>query len=200
MSKEVVTQGLDFTIEHLDRSFDGDRTTVLTVSGETGAITAKDLAVTGTFTAASLSLSGDVSVDDLAVGDDLTVGGDAAVTGTATVEDLAVTDDAVVGGDLAVTGVTSLTGDVTLVTGCDFILGTSGAGTMIGTGATQKLATFGATPIAQPSSVGQTSGFTAGAGTAVLSDSTFTGGTGTKAYTIGDLVKHLKALGLIASS
>lgn len=59
---------------------------------------------------------------------------------------------------------------------------------------------FTATPVAQPSSTGQTAGFTAGVGTSVLDDSTFTGGTGTKAYTVGDVVKHLKALGALASS
>lgn len=58
---------------------------------------------------------------------------------------------------------------------------------------------YGATPVVQPSSTGQTAGFTAGAGTAVLSDSTFTGGSGSTAYTIGDVVKHLKALGLLAA-
>jgi hypothetical protein len=62
------------------------------------------------------------------------------------------------------------------------------------------LGLYGASPVAQPSSTGQTSGFTAGAGTAVLDDSTFTGGSGTKAYTVGDLVRHLKALGAIATS
>ena len=70
----------------------------------------------------------------------------------------------------------------------------------LGDAATDTLGVYGKTPVAQPSSTGQTAGFTAGAGTAVLSDSTFTGGTGTKAYTIGDIVKHLKAVGIIASS
>jgi len=69
----------------------------------------------------------------------------------------------------------------------------------LGDAATDTLGVYGATPVAQPSSTGQTSGFTAGAGTAVLSDSTFTGGTGTKAYTIGDIVKALKDLGLLAA-
>jgi hypothetical protein len=69
-----------------------------------------------------------------------------------------------------------------------------------GDAATDTFGVYGKTPVAQPSSTGQTSGFTAGAGTAVLSDSTFTGGTGTKAYTIGDIVRHLKAVGIIASS
>ena len=69
-----------------------------------------------------------------------------------------------------------------------------------GDAATDTFGVYGKTPVAQPSSTGQTSGFTAGAGTAVKDDSTFTGGTGTKAYTIGDIVKHLKAVGIIASS
>jgi hypothetical protein len=72
-------------------------------------------------------------------------------------------------------------------------------GTKIGTATTQKLGFFNATPIAQPSSTGQTAGFTAGTGTSVNDDSTFTGGVGATAYTIGDIVKHLKNLGLIAS-
>lgn len=57
---------------------------------------------------------------------------------------------------------------------------------------------FGATPIQQPSTTGETGGFTAGAGTAVKSDSTFTGDIGDTAYTLGDIVAHLKSLGLIA--
>jgi hypothetical protein len=72
--------------------------------------------------------------------------------------------------------------------------------TAVGNAATDTVGFYGATQVAQPSSTGQTSGFTAGAGTAVLSDSTFTGGSGTKAYTIGDIVKHLKALGILAAS
>lgn len=64
----------------------------------------------------------------------------------------------------------------------------------------QSLGHYGATPVAQPSSTGQTTGFTAGAGTTAKDDSTYTGGSGTKAYTVGDIVKHLKALGLLATS
>src|SRR5574341_398458 len=59
---------------------------------------------------------------------------------------------------------------------------------------------FGATPVAQPSSTGETVGFTAGGGTTVTDASTFTGNVGTKAYRISDIVKHLKNLGLVASS
>lgn len=92
----------------------------------------------------------------------------------------------------------ALTGDLTL-SNVNLILG-SAAGTKIGTAASQKLGFFDSTPIVQPSAVGQTAGFTAGVGSAAKDDSTYTGGTGTKAYTVGDLVKHLKNLGLIASS
>jgi hypothetical protein len=51
---------------------------------------------------------------------------------------------------------------------------------------------------AQQNSTGQTAGFTAGTGNAVKDDSTFTGGAGATAYTIGDIVKHLKTHGLLA--
>lgn len=73
-------------------------------------------------------------------------------------------------------------------------------GLKIGTAAAQKLGLFNATPVVQPSGTGVTTGFTAGAGTAVLDDSTFTGNTGSKAYTIGDIVKALKDLGILAAS
>jgi hypothetical protein len=58
---------------------------------------------------------------------------------------------------------------------------------------------YGATAIARPSSTGETTGFTAGTGTAVNDDSTFTGNVGSTAYRISDIVKHLKNLGLITS-
>lgn len=58
---------------------------------------------------------------------------------------------------------------------------------------------FSATPVAQPATTGTTTGFTAGAGTAARVDSTYTGNTGTAAYTVGDIVKALKDLGLLAA-
>ena len=57
---------------------------------------------------------------------------------------------------------------------------------------------FGATPVAQQSGTGETTGFTAGAGTGVNDDSTFTGNVGATAYRINDVVKALKNLGLLA--
>lgn len=58
---------------------------------------------------------------------------------------------------------------------------------------------FGATPVSQPSGTGETTGFTAGSGTGVNDESTFTGNVGSTAYRINDIVKALKNLGLIAS-
>lgn len=74
----------------------------------------------------------------------------------------------------------------------------SDGGYQLGQSATDKVGAFGATPIVQPSSTGEETGFTAGSGTAVNDDSTFTGNVGSTAYTLGDIVKHLKNLGLIA--
>lgn len=71
-------------------------------------------------------------------------------------------------------------------------------GTKFGTGTTQKIGFWNATPIAQPSSTGETVGFTAGAGTNVTDQSTFTGNVGATAYGLSDIVKHLKNIGLIA--
>jgi len=76
---------------------------------------------------------------------------------------------------------------------------THGTGITIGdNGAATRMAFFGATPVVQPyhNTVTDT-GFTAGSGTAVLVDSTFTGGVGTRAYHISDLVAALKNVGLL---
>ena len=79
----------------------------------------------------------------------------------------------------------------------DLIIGTS-TGTKIGTAVTQKIGFFNATPAAQQSTVNTTTGFTEGSGgTAAKDVSTFTGNFGTRAYTVGDIVKALKTLGLL---
>lgn len=65
-------------------------------------------------------------------------------------------------------------------------------------GSVVKLGFYGATAVVQPAGTGETSGFTAGAGTAVKDDSTFTGNVGATAYRISDIVKALKNLGLLA--
>lgn len=85
------------------------------------------------------------------------------------------------------------------VTATNILTGTTN-GTQIGTGTTQKLGFWNATPVVQYSTTATTTGFTAGAGSAVDSSATFTGNTGTKAYTIGDVVRALKLCGLMAAS
>ncbi len=71
--------------------------------------------------------------------------------------------------------------------------------TRISIGATGSIGFFGASAVAQPSTTGTATGFTAGAGTNVTDQSTFTGGTGTTAYRISDIVLALKQLGLLAA-
>jgi sugar lactone lactonase YvrE len=61
-----------------------------------------------------------------------------------------------------------------------------------------KAGFFGKDAIVQPSGTGETTGFTAGSGTAVNDASTFTGNIGSTAYRINDVVKALKQLGLLA--
>jgi hypothetical protein len=65
---------------------------------------------------------------------------------------------------------------------------------------TGGIGVWGATvPSAQPATTGTVTGYTAGSSTAVTIDGTFTGHTGTSAYTIGDVVLALKQQGLLAS-
>ena len=90
------------------------------------------------------------------------------------------------------------TGLITIANGKNVSLGT-GSGTKFGTSAAQKLGFFNATPVVQPATTGTTTGFTAGSGTAAKSDSTYTGNTGTAAYTVGDIVNAMKKLGLLAA-
>jgi len=79
----------------------------------------------------------------------------------------------------------------------DLIIGTS-TGTKIGTAATQKIGFFNATPAVQQTAATTTTGTSGGSGTALHANATITGGVGTTAYTVGDIVKALKTLGLLA--
>ena len=64
----------------------------------------------------------------------------------------------------------------------------------------RKLGFYSLTPIAQPSSTGTTLNMTVVGGAAVTEANGFSGNLGTKFYTIGDIVLHLKALGLLAKT
>ena len=116
----------------------------------------------------------------------------AAAAGAVTVTLPAVTDT------LAVLGANTFTGAQTL-SDVDIVLGTT-TGTKFGTATTQKLGFYNATPVAQQATTGTTTGFTANTGTTVHNESTFTGGSGTKAYRVSDIVLALKNLGLLAAS
>ena len=94
----------------------------------------------------------------------------------------------------------NITGNVTATTGTSTFNNVEITGnTGIGNAATDTVGFYGATKVAQPATTGTTTGFTAGSGTAAKDDSTFTGNTGTAAYTVGDIVKALKNLGLLAA-
>lgn len=76
--------------------------------------------------------------------------------------------------------------------------------TVIGWGANSTAPLLGfydiaAAPVVKPATTGTTTGFTAGGGAAVLVDSTFTGNSGTTAYTVGDVILALKQLGLLTA-
>lgn len=73
-------------------------------------------------------------------------------------------------------------------------------GTQLGASAADLVGFFGVTPVAQPASpAGNTHTPTAGSTTSVYVNTTFDGSTGSTAYTVGDVVKALKALGLLAA-
>ncbi len=56
------------------------------------------------------------------------------------------------------------------------------------------LSFYGGSPVAQPTSSGNTATSTAGSTTNVFTNTTFTGGIGSTAYTVGDIVRGLKQL------
>ena len=87
---------------------------------------------------------------------------------------------------------------ISLADGANIVM-SSGTGTKFASSSDQKIGFWGITPIIRPSSTGEGSGFSAGGGTAVTHTSTFTGNTGSTAYTISDIIKHLKNIGLITT-
>ena len=89
-------------------------------------------------------------------------------------------------------------GTITPLDGGSFALGST-TGLKIGTSTSQKLGFFNSTPIVQFATTGVTSGFTAGGGFTVKDDSTFTGGIGSTAYRLSDIVAGLKSFGLLAA-
>lgn len=74
-----------------------------------------------------------------------------------------------------------------------------GPGALQWDGLPDRISFLGATPVLQQGPVGNTTTVAAGTTTSVFTNTTFSGGTGTSAYTIGDLVLALKNYGLIAA-
>jgi hypothetical protein len=90
------------------------------------------------------------------------------------------------------------TTEVILTDGVNIAAGTT-TGTKIGTATSQKIGFYNVTPVIQYDTAGTTTGFTASTGTTVVSGSTFTGNTGSTAYTIGDIVLALKKIGIMTA-
>lgn len=78
----------------------------------------------------------------------------------------------------------------------NFVLDST-TGTQIGTATTQKLGFWGKTAVVQPVASTNANTPTAGSTTAVFTNTTFDGGVGGSAWTVGGLVAALKSMGLI---
>jgi hypothetical protein len=109
---------------------------------------------------------------------------------------LTVTNGDGIAGNPTLTLDATLAGISAVTTAADQLVYSSGVDTFT----TTSFTSFGRTIAGgtQQSATGTATGFTAGAGTAVKDDSTFTGATGATAYRISDVVKALKNLGILA--
>lgn len=71
-------------------------------------------------------------------------------------------------------------------------------GYALGRSPTDLVGCYGATPVVQPAGTGNVHTVAAGSTTSVFTNTTFDGSIGATAYTVGDIVKALKQLGLLA--
>ena len=78
-------------------------------------------------------------------------------------------------------------------------IGVAASGLTIGHSSGTALGFWGASPVNQYNIEGTGGIYSAGSGTPVLDDSKFTGGAGSKAYTMNDVVAALKACGMMES-
>lgn len=110
---------------------------------------------------------------------------------------LTVTNGDGISGNPTLTLDQTLVGIAGLTTAADQLVYSTGVDTF----ATTTFASFGRTLVGsvQQSTTGTATGFTAGAGTAVNDQSTFTGAVGSTAYRVSDIVRALKNVGILAS-
>lgn len=81
--------------------------------------------------------------------------------------------------------------------GVDQISNQNPEGANVGLTVTDLVSLYGVPGVVQPAGTGETTGHVAVGGTNVDASDTFTGNTGTAAYTINDIVKALKNLGAL---
>lgn len=98
-------------------------------------------------------------------------------------------------GGITTTGTLALGGTVSGITATSASL----KGTIQVGGASDLVGFFGTTPVAVQATTATTGTFAAGAGTAAVSGSSWVGNTGTKAYTVSDVVSALKAYGILSA-
>lgn len=120
-----------------------------------------------------------------------------SVAGGGATNEIVIGYDAVGNGSNSVTlGHTTVTntylqGNINLVEGGNIVSGTT-TGTKIGTDASQKLAFYNKTPIAQPTTSIASATIASGTGSAIKTDDTFDN------YTIAQVVRALKNIGILA--
>jgi hypothetical protein len=88
------------------------------------------------------------------------------------------------------------------VMAAEFVAGAGTTGYVVFAGGVEvkgQVGFYGAALTAQPTAGHVTTGYTAGSSTAVTIDGQFTGGSGSSAYTVADIVAALKKVGLIAA-
>lgn len=94
----------------------------------------------------------------------------------------------------------SISGNSTYANNANLVFNTTN-GSMLGTGNTQKVALWGATPVVQPSSTGELVGILGFAdNSANATNMNSNGNSGTKRYSFNDVVKALKQAGILLAS
>lgn len=161
----------------------------LSTAGNGGAATITGGVATTTGTGGAVTITGGASAGASGTAGGVTIDAGAVAGGTGATVSIAPTN---------ATGI-SLGATTTMADATNLVVGST-TGTKIGTATTQKIGFYNQTPVVQPASAtGNVHTVTAGSTTNVFVNTTFDGSTGSTAYTVGDVVKNLKAIGLLAA-